>query len=280
MNLAGFQRWMEPSARPPAMTPRGNSSKLPTPKVPHDKRLKRSTVTHELSTGRSNSVLAKSSFSNSKFADELKLRSMAPAIVPTAIICAIGANATVADLCIDFNAILFCSSSSSSLYLSISRCPSLFLCLSFTSSFSDLWSRPNRTHVPHAILRLPSSPRQVLQSHSNTGKLQQPKTQNQRQEKQELGSTHSRQQQNVRNGDDHPQEHKTRSQGEMLRTPGCCFLRSPAQHRKEGGPCPGPCRRSFRGASLTPTAGRVQDLVDARGGGGLRWPLGRAVSRT
>jgi hypothetical protein len=132
MSLAGFQRWMEPSARPPAMTPRGNSSKLPTPKVPHDKRLKRSTVTHELSTGRSNSVLAKSSFSNSKFADELKLRSMAPAIVPTAIICAIGANATVADLCIDFNAILF-SSSSSSLYLSFS--------LSFSVSLLHLLSR-------------------------------------------------------------------------------------------------------------------------------------------
>jgi hypothetical protein len=111
ISLAGFQRWMEPSARPPAMTPRGNSSckLLPpiAPKVPHDKRLKRSAVTQELSTGRSNSVLAKSSLSNSKLADELKLRSMAPAIVPTAIICAIGANATVADLWIDFNAIVF-----------------------------------------------------------------------------------------------------------------------------------------------------------------------------
>jgi hypothetical protein len=156
MSLAGFQRWMEPSARPPAMTPRGNSSckLLPpiAPKVPHDKRLKRSAVTQELSTGRSNSVLAKSSLSNSKLADELKLRSMAPAIVPTAIICAIGANATVADLWIDFNAIFFSPASthhSPSPPLHCTHSLSLFLLF---RSFSDLCcSHPDQkpTNIPH-----------------------------------------------------------------------------------------------------------------------------------
>ncbi|CAK9212274.1 unnamed protein product [Sphagnum troendelagicum] len=86
-----------------------------------------------------------------------------------------------------------------------------------------------------------------------------------------------------------PKSTKADHKEKCLRTPGCCFLRSPAQHRKEEGPCPGPCRRSFRGAvldpysgpcrgprrrlwgrgaSVTPREGRVQDLVDGRSGPG------------
>ncbi len=191
MSLAGFQRWMEPSARPPAMTPRGNSSckLLPpiAPKVPHDKRLKRSAVTQELSTGRSNSVLAKSSLSNSKLADELKLRSMAPAIVPTAIICAIGANATVADLWIDFNAIFFSPASTHN-----SPSPPLHCTLSlssFSSALPQIYAAPTQIrsqptshiqtdHLLVIIIRLQSPTMWEIRTQTTNTKPKPPTTKN------------------------------------------------------------------------------------------------------
>lgn len=65
------------------MSPSENSSET-DPSLPHERRLKRSELGQEATTGRSESSDWKSSLKISRFADELKERSTAPAMVPDA----------------------------------------------------------------------------------------------------------------------------------------------------------------------------------------------------
>lgn len=86
MSLSGFQMLMDPSTRPPAMSPRENSSAAAAadPVLLHERRLNRSPLGHSPTTGSSLSSDWKSSLKISRFADELKERSTAPAMVPAA----------------------------------------------------------------------------------------------------------------------------------------------------------------------------------------------------
>lgn len=80
---SGFQTSMVPSTRPPAISPRENSSE-PDTFLPHERRLKRSELGDSAMSGRSRSSDWKSSPKISRLAEELKERSTAPAMVPVA----------------------------------------------------------------------------------------------------------------------------------------------------------------------------------------------------
>lgn len=77
---------MDPSTRPPAMSPSENSSAAAAadPVLLHERRVNRSPLGHSPTTGSSRSSDWKSSLKISRFADELKERSTAPAMVPAA----------------------------------------------------------------------------------------------------------------------------------------------------------------------------------------------------
>jgi hypothetical protein len=95
--VQGFQTPMDPSPNPPATKPSENSSDEDG--LDHDSRLNRSGLGTDATHGRSGASDWKSSLNSSRFAEELKDRSTAPAIVPAARYGASGAIATSADRC-------------------------------------------------------------------------------------------------------------------------------------------------------------------------------------
>lgn len=96
MSFAGFHKLTVPSPSPPATRPIAYSSEADSALL-QERRLKRSALGQEPTTGSSCASDWKSSLKISRLEEELKERSTAPAIVPAARNGASGAKATSAD---------------------------------------------------------------------------------------------------------------------------------------------------------------------------------------